>query len=327
MGDRDWLVPAALLTLLSLICGLFWFPRISEMHGPEVVSIFFIWYRSLVIVAGAFALIRLGRLAISGDPKPIASLRASLPVQRVSMIMAGAALVALNLTGFGIIKPQLAHLRPFNADPLLADIDSALFGADPWTLLSWFDHSTLPEIYHAGWFAFVLASVFFVILTPAGTEKARLLITYFALWTVGPVIHLLLPAAGPVFFEALGYGDRFAGLVQHPESRDVSTYLWEGYIRRTYNAAGGISAMPSLHLATMAWCVIALRKSPLFFPSIAFTIYMLFGSVVLGFHYAIDGLIGIAMSVAIWLTTKLATTYRGGLMVTRRAAIELENRN
>jgi hypothetical protein len=124
------------------------------------------------------------------------------------------------------------------------------------------------------------------------------------LWlVVGPLIHILLPAAGPIFFERMGYGPRFARLTPDRETVEVANVLWATYASHGSLAGAGISAMPSLHIAMVTWMTLAIRTfEPRFFrPMLAFAVLIFALSVALGWHYAVDGLIGAASSVLCYL--------------------------
>jgi hypothetical protein len=199
----------------------------------------------------------------------------------------------LNLMFFCTLKAQLGQIVPFSADPLLADIDKMLLGSDAWRLTEWFNHEKLSIIYHRAWFLWLAFVIFYLCKQPASSEKDRLFVGYVLMWSVfGPIVHLLLPAAGPVFFSELGYGDRFLELHQSARSLAVKDYLWDGYVNKTFYPASGISAMPSLHLATMFWSLIAIRNTRWLFFGWLFTAYIFLGSIAIGWHYAIDGVAG-----------------------------------
>lgn len=250
----------------------------------------------LTIIAGLFALAELVR---SGSLQ--------LLRQRLPAIIIGMAIAALNLAIFGFVKPLLGQITPFTADRALADLDRWLFGTDPWRLLTWMHHPGLPEIYHQGWFIWIGVVFIAVLMREPSPQKTALLTSYFALWSIfGPLVHFLIPAAGPVFWAELGLGDRFAQIPVDGQTALAKSYLWQGFIGKSFNEAGGISAMPSLHLATMGWTVIALwpRKSACF--AALLTVYILAASVALGWHYLSDGVVGLALA---WVAWKLAVKF------------------
>lgn len=302
-----WLPIAALLTLASGVFGYSLLPNTGMTNEPSLIVVVF-WFWLMAGVGSVFLLWKTAKLALVREARPIATLCAQLEWKRAGIAFLGCFLLGLNLAFFGIVKPQLGLITPFRADPLLADIDRFIFGTDPWQLLGWFNHPGMSFLYHQGWFlwlAFVLA--YLLTLGPSA-EKNRALISYFLLWSVfGPAMHFAMPAAGPIFYDHLGLGDRFSALKAPMETRITARYLWQGLTGREFNAGGGISAMPSLHIATMVWSAIVLRKSVWFIFSVAFTLYIFLGSVALGWHYAVDGIAGgIAALIAFTISTPLS---------------------
>ena len=129
------------------------------------------------------------------------------------------------------------------------------------------------------------------------------LISYFALWSIfGPIGQLLFSSAGPIFYQRIGLGDRFAELSGNiPEvTQKVSGYLWDFHTTGTLGVGAGISAMPSLHIATVAWIYLAFRgqRSRLAPFTALFGLYVFALSVALGWHYAVDGIVGAAGAMA-----------------------------
>ena len=151
---------------------------------------------------------------------------------------------------------------------------------------------------------------------------------YFLLWSVfGPLVHTLMPAAGPVFYARLGYGDRFSGLVLPPETQQLTEYLWRMYEGGPVGPVSGISAMPSMHIAMIAWMVIAVsvlaRRWIVPMAAAALLIFIL--SIALGWHYAIDGIAGAAGAVLIWKASfaavrRLKSAPRGSPLLASQAA-------
>jgi hypothetical protein len=254
----------------------------------------------------AFAIIWVTlRMMRSGADRPIARWRESAVRNRRALIMAtvGIIVTGLNMITFMWLKPVLNYLVPFRADVLLADADRMLFFTDPWRLVTWLDTWPMAILYHRGWFALMILILLKVLLGPPSRQKTAILLTYFLLWSVyGPLVHVLLPAGGPVFYERLGYGDTFGALALPVETREMADYLWRAYSTRSFAPGSGISAMPSLHIATTAWMVIATyvfaRRWVVPMSLTAFLIFVL--SVALGWHYAVDGIVGAISAWVIW---------------------------
>jgi len=239
------------------------------------------------------------RLALQGVEHPIARLRVCLTPMRIVSFVTLAVVANLNLSVLGEVKSQLNQLVGFSADASLANIDRAIFlGTDPWRALVWLDHPYLAEAYHFGWIIWVTAALIYVGVQAPNRRKDVLLTAYFTLWTLGPLIHFLSPAAGPLFFDQLGLGARFTAIPEPPHTQFIENYLWHGYQTRTINYAGGISAMPSLHIATMVWAAIVFYRTRAFPLAIGLALYIFAASIVTGWHYASDGIAGAVLALA-----------------------------
>ncbi len=222
---------------------------------------------------------------------------------------------------FSITKTTIPFLVPFYADALLADIDKALhFGVDPWMFTHRIsDHVTpalVETIYIKLW---ALPSFFlpvFIALTDNDKARSnRFVVLYCTCWILlGNVLALALSSVGPVYYDFLLEDNRFADLRRALETSgitdsvlgQVQAYLWHDYANQAQAFASGISAFPSLHVGMAV--VIALymteRSSYLLVPGLAFLGAVLFCSVYLGYHYAIDGYASIGIVVAIWALQK-----------------------
>ncbi len=78
--------------------------------------------------------------------------------------------------------------------------------------------------------------------------------------------------------------------------------LWDGAAQHPAAPFRGISAMPSVHVAmAVLLALIGWARHPLAGTALtAYAVVILIGSVVLGWHYAIDGYVGGLMAFAIW---------------------------
>lgn len=313
MKDRDWQLPSLALTLVSGLVAIALIPSYSGIL--PALRILPLWMLASAILGGMYGFLA---MAVAGVRDPLARIReaATHDWRRAALLVACVFLAGVNMTTFMWTKPLLNYLVPFWADPLLADIDRALFlGHDPWTLLTSLNSGPMAIFYHRGWFAMMVVTLIAVLSAPPSPEKSALMLTYFVLWSVvGPVIHSLLPAAGPIFFADMGYGDRFAGLHNVSETRAAATYLWTIYAHEGFGPGSGISAMPSLHIATTTWMLIAIRRfAPwLTVPMLFAAILIFLLSIALGWHYAIDGIVGGALSIGCYLGFRAVYGSRAG---------------
>ncbi|MBZ9717598.1 phosphatase PAP2 family protein [Mesorhizobium sp. AD1-1] len=158
----------------------------------------------------------------------------------------------------------------------------------------------------------LITAVFTVCIARKDTKlRHQFLMSFMTVWTLGGFFLAMgLSSAGPCFYERLGFGNDFHALMQALATADriypiwalnTQDMLWGGYTGATTGSVG-ISAFPSLHVAmAVLFALYATRRSRL-----AGVVMWLFagvimvGSVVLGWHYAVDGYAGASLMVAIW---------------------------
>lgn len=128
------------------------------------------------------------------------------------------------------------------------------------------------------------------------------MLAYFLTISTCCLLQFVLPSAGPVFYAQLGLGDQFAAMPVQPWVASARDYLWADYLAGGGKPGGGISAMPSVHVAMVLWVALVVRA---YFPrlqSLAWIYFaaILVGSVHLGWHYAVDGIVSIAIALIAW---------------------------
>jgi hypothetical protein len=222
---------------------------------------------------------------------------------------------------FGFMKALIPVLHPFDWDPTFAAWDRLLhFGRHPW---EWLQPALgIPAITaglsfnYALWF-FVLYGVSFwqALDRRNPTLRMQYLLSTTVMWALlGSVGGTLLASGGPIYYGRLtGLPDPFGPLIQYLDaangewlnfSRGIQEKLWDlcRGNRSEGDIACAISAMPSLHVASSCGFYLVARASNRWLGRIflVFLMLMLLGSVHLGWHYAIDGYVGIAGAVAIW---------------------------
>lgn len=294
-SERDWFYPAAVLTLL--LGGI---ATAGDGSPLPLLSIFPLW---AIIGIFAFGAIIVGFTLSMMRNCEIHPTRALLSeVRRSTWPAIGFCLAGLNMCSFMRVKPLLNQYVAFTADPLLRTIDRIIFlghdGAQVFTVLN---TDFLGIVYSRAWFGLIVVALLLTLFRTPSPQKTQVMLAYFALWTVvGPLIHVALPAVGPIFYSKAGFGDEFSYLASPPSVSQLRDYLWSSYISRVAGPGTGISAMPSLHLATTAWAIIAIRQiwertAPLFI--LGALIFAL--SIALGWHYLVDGVVGILFACAL----------------------------
>ncbi len=225
------------------------------------------------------------------------------------------------ITGFGVLKGSIGLLNPFDWDVFFRDLDIAVsFGSMPHEWLGWLISSSFALCiinfnYHL-WFFIILGSYFAVGMSAHSTiDRMRYLNAIMLLWLIaGVFVAFTFSSAGPVYFERLGNGTDYASLMANLQAANqqypiwalaVQDGLWATYTG-VYKGYIGISAFPSMHVASSVLLAIYATHfcSWLAVPAWLFTAVILLGSVVLGWHYAVDGYAGALLA---WLVWKLSS--------------------
>ena len=230
---------------------------------------------------------------------------------------AGAATVivffCVGIAAFSTYKHSIPDLVPFFADRPLADLDEWLHGGPAWRLthgISPGAAEALAYLYGPVWFAEMLGLVLFAAFLPDDRLRVRYLISYAAtIVLLGTVLRVVGASAGPIFFDRLFEGDRFADLMASLAAQPAgvqmlraSDYLFASYQSNDAVFGAGISAMPSIHVAMAVLNALFLARINrwLGMAGWAFAACIMVGSVHFGWHYALDGYVSIVAVFLIW---------------------------
>lgn len=258
--------------------------------------------------------------------RPIAALARDLrslllSPERLATGAVALCLFLLFVQSFAFFKTLVPLESGIAWDVIFADADWVLHGGrDPFgPLMELFGNpyviTFLNGCYHF-WFFLVYFVVIFACFSGGHRSRNVFLIAFVLTWLIGGnILAILLPSGGPVYFELMGYGGRFSPLLEQLArsdavspvwALDVHALLWEGYVGARPEV--GISAMPSMHVASSV--VIALygfrHSRGLGVLLSLFATIIFIGSIVLAWHYAVDGYVGALVAVSCWaLATRL----------------------
>ena len=240
------------------------------------------------------------------------------PERVANFIHANIAFV-LFMSAFVTLKIILPSLNPFQWDMTLAEWDRVLhLGSHPYQILQpalGYPHVTkaLDFTYNLWFFATFGC---WIVLSAARCDSAvrqRFLTAFIVTWFLGTcVLGTFFSSVGPVFYgRLLGGEDPFQPLMIYLKEAssvsplwalDIQDWLWSGYVNGT-GIVKGISAMPSMHVATCILFILlgfSSGKYWLGWLAAAYATLIFLGSIHLAWHYAIDGYAGLAVALAGW---------------------------
>ena len=275
---------------------------VSSLQGAPALLLF-IW-TIVGYVAGFLVL-----AAVLAGPRMLLS---RLP----ALVLCLVAILFLH-TGFLMFKTSMPSIVPYFADPFFARLDVAMHGADPWVWTHevggrWATVNLLP-VYMAIWAAPALFLPMIVVALDKDEARSnRFAILYVVGWIVlGNAVALAGLSGGPVYYDRIEGGERFAELTRSLVDIGVAgspigalqETLWRLYDEGSPALGGGISAFPSVHVgaATVFGLYLVERSKWLIPVALAFVGTILFLSVFIGYHYAVDGYFSIALVMGVWL--------------------------
>ena len=253
--------------------------------------------------------------------------------ERILLALPILALWPVMALSFSLVKALIPGVVPYYLDTFLHAADRAIhFGHDPWALLQpLLGHPLVTYAIDRIYALWLFVMYFALLLQITSTRDRRLrlhyLISNMLAWILlGSVAATLLSSVGPCYFgQVVGQPDPYAaqvaylrGAVDHaqlsvfgfgftPEliAVRVQDMLWGFYQQDDMGLGRGISAAPSLHVAS-TWLIARMlqsygRRAAIF--GWGFFSVILLGSVHLGWHYALDGYISIAGAWTLWRLT------------------------
>jgi hypothetical protein len=228
---------------------------------------------------------------------------------------------ALFMFVFTTFKGQITAMAPFSWDAAFDQWDRALhFGLRPWEILQPILSSGsavfLFNVNYNLWFIVMnLFFVHFAFYAPLDEGRAHFFLVFFVLWMVGgTLLATVFSSAGPCYFDRLGLGSEPYGPLMRRLSEISETWpvwalgtqdmLWS--FKQQGSALGGVSAMPSMHSATaLLFVFVAWGKGGVLrWLVTAHGMLIFLGSVLLGWHYAVDAYLSFVLTIICWFALK-----------------------
>jgi hypothetical protein len=317
------IIAFALIAMLAILPGLMVWTLPSTLALPPSEGGQYPFVIFSIAIALLLCLLRPLQLVCSRHPAPLRQIREDIINNRYWLLMVLAMLVLIpqTLDEATQIKRLIPEIQPFYADPIIISIEHAVLGTDAWRLTHAVFGRTATrfiDLIYGLWHLVNIAALCWMILTRNREFQFQAVLSYQLAWLVlGGILATAFSSVGPCFYELFTGSHRFAPLmtelrsVNGPEGLNSLVAMKYVFETRGTNAFGsGISAMPSLHVAIAVFVFLAFRyawpKQRLLQTLVAlYAITIFVGSVHLGWHYAVDGIVGGLGMVAIWKAVEL----------------------
>lgn len=229
---------------------------------------------------------------------------------------------------FGMFKQVVLPARGFVWDTRFAHLGRMLFGVSPWTLTHRVFGTVagtrfLDNLYSIWMPLLFITPMIAAVLCANPAHRFRILASWFLAWVlIGSLAAWVFASAGPCYYNTFvgpdpSYAElqlRLAAIGRQASAQgtpiaalEFQPILLNAYRHGGFGLGGGISAMPSMHVAMASLlAMIGWRRNAawgLFATSYAVLIWI--GSVHFGWHYFVDGPVAALMMAGIWMGTTI----------------------
>jgi membrane-associated phospholipid phosphatase len=233
-------------------------------------------------------------------------------------------MVGLTLPLFQLFKQHILPARGFPFDPYVAALDRFLFaGHDAWRITHALFGSVGGTLFFDRVYALWLPMMFvFPMIAVMAARDERVRARLLGCWIISWMLIAVLGAwafgsAGPCYYIQLvgpnaGFSELNArlaalGVAAQKEGQVLAALDFQAMLLAEHRTtdllpAGGISAMPSMHVAMATLFALSGYRiyRPLGHVMALYAVLIWIGSVHLGWHYASDGIAGAAMMALLW---------------------------
>jgi len=223
------------------------------------------------------------------------------------------------ISTFSSFKQVIPIINNFSWDYPFMKLDYILhFGHHPWEFFYLFLNypyiiKIIDRLYML-WFPILFFSCLWMGWSVRRKLRFQFFINACLVWVIlGTFLAIIFSSAGPCYYDKVvnGHPNPYEPLMTRLMNIHESTPLfaiknqigiWKAYQNHVWLPFGGISAMPSLHIAiTVLLALVGWRINR--YAGVLLTAYVFItqiGAVILGWHYAVDGYVSILLTILIW---------------------------
>lgn len=214
------------------------------------------------------------------------------------VLLLGTGVAILGTSNITLMSLELLSGTTRWRDPLFWQIEGPLLtriAALPINTTAW------DRLYHSPWLIELCAAFALVVIGRGGRVVLHYCVTMILLFYIGRLLGMLNPVMGPAFYqpEVFAYlNGSLTGEIMQLVAKIMSTSP-EDAAKAGGLLLGGVSAMPSLHVAMVAatayWLGIAGRWTIAI--TVPWVLLVWASTVVLGWHYILDGAGGVMLAI------------------------------
>ena len=254
------------------------------------------------------------------------SLRTQLHT-RAFWLVTACVLTTLTFPFYAAFKELVLPMRGFVWDRTLAHAGRAIFGQSPWTITHlYFGTVTGTRLLDLAYRSLLPLMFGLPLVTALLVTRPRLRFRILFTWTtswilIGSLAGWFFASAGPCYYNSfVAYDPDYAELQRRlaeigrqavAQGHPIASLTYQSGLLLTYRThdfapGGGISAMPSMHVAMVTLVALSAWQFNrlLGILGIYLTFAVWIATIHFGWHYFVDGPVGAAMMVALWLAAK-----------------------
>ena len=306
--------PVALCTMMMIIAAVA--VSAASIDAWPLLS-YFECATVTLLCALSFNFIDVAKLAVLRADNPLLEVKVRMK-ERAPLLLLPALMLPVFLIGYTASKCAIAFLVGYTWDAFWANADRAIFGDDAWRLaLSALGTSNIQLwtwCYAVAW-----GSVFLISANAIAWYASKRFVGVFftamlGTWLIGGcLMAYAVSAAGPVFAPMFdpSLADRFKPLQDFLEGAlgngpigFSQHYLARAVHEHVAAKGAGVSAMPSMHLATVSVYILAARRTKWLIPAVVFWLLIFVLSAYFGFHYWVDGIAAVIVAAGCWFAAE-----------------------